>query len=164
MLRKTILALALAACGSKQPAPASASAAKPVPVEEHTKMGMSPELAKFHDVLAPRWHAEKGPQRMSDTCNAIGELKSGADAIAKAPRPATANPDAWTAGSHELVASVAGLERQCELGARGEPSSGFDQAFEEVHESFHHLLEASGAKHEEEHMEGGEHEMHEHGA
>ena len=35
---------------------------------------MPPEIAKFHDVLAPRWHAEKGPQRMKDTCAAIPDF------------------------------------------------------------------------------------------
>jgi hypothetical protein len=165
MLRHTILALALAlaACGSKQPPPATTPAAKPADEHSTMEMQMPPELAKFHDVLAPRWHAEKGPQRMNDTCQAIGEFKTGADAIAKAPPPSHANADAWTAGSNELVAAVIGLERQCQLVAAGEPSEGFEQAFGEIHESFHHLLEASGAMHED-HMEEGEHGMHEHGA
>ena len=65
-----ILVLAAAACGGKQSAPATAT---PTPTEEtgggHQMMheGMPAELTKFHDVLAPRWHAEQGPARMSDT-------------------------------------------------------------------------------------------------
>ncbi|HEX8113756.1 MAG TPA: hypothetical protein VF516_38755, partial [Kofleriaceae bacterium] len=40
---------------------------------------MPPELQTCHAVLAPRWHAEHGPERIADTCGAIGELRAGAD-------------------------------------------------------------------------------------
>jgi len=118
---------------------------------------MPPELAKFHDVLAPRWHADKGAQRVTDTCKAIPEFKSNADAVAKATPPRTANADTWTTGTKALVSAVAGLEHVC---ASPDQAVGFDEAFAKVHESFHKLLEASGA------MPGGEAEgsEHEHGA
>ena len=153
MLRKTILALALAACGSKQPAPAAAAQGHDMQGMKDMDMHMSPELAKFHDALAPRWHAEKGPKRMQDTCSAVGEFKTDADAIAKATPPEKANADTWTTGTRELVASVAGLEQAC---GHQDQAAGFEDAFAKVHQSFHHLLEASGAMH----CEHCEHEEH----
>src|SRR5689334_17406831 len=33
--------------------------------------GVPPQLVKFHETLAPRWHAAQGPQRMAGTCAAI---------------------------------------------------------------------------------------------
>jgi hypothetical protein len=151
MLRKTILALALAGCGgAHQPAPAEPHEAQP----EGMAMQMPPELKTFHDVLAPRWHADKGAQRTADTCAALGDFQSGADAIAKAAAPAGASADTWAAGAKELVTAVAGLRDAC---AHRDQQAAFEDAFAKVHESFHHLLEASGAMH-------GEHEEHEHGA
>src|SRR5437660_1799430 len=116
MLRKMILALALVACGGKS----KNGDTPPAAHHDHdreTAMKMPasrpPGLAKFHDLLAPRWHADKGSQRTVDTCNAIAELKAGADAIAKATPPREANADTWTTGTKELVAAVAELEHVC---------------------------------------------------
>jgi len=128
MNRSTLLALALAAaaCGSHSE---SGSNSKPESEQhEHEMESMSPELARFHDVLAPHWHAAKGAQRVTDTCGAIDEFKSRADAVAKA-MPAGA----------QLVAAVQELERAC---AAENQALGFDAAFGKVHEAFHHLLEA----------------------
>jgi hypothetical protein len=162
MVRKMILALGLAACGSKSPPPASAE--QGAHSANGMEMTMSPELKKFHDTLAPRWHAEKGPQRVTDTCNAVGQFKSDADAVAKATPPRGANPDDWTSGAKLLVDAVAGLETAC---TRDAEHTGFDDAFAKVHVSFHHMLEASGGMHMEhmEHMDHHDHEDHppEHG-
>ena len=51
-----------------------------------------PEVVKFHDVLAPRWHAAKGEQRMKDTCAAIADFKTNAAAVETA-RPGTQSSD-----------------------------------------------------------------------
>ena len=110
---------------------------------------MPPELKAFHDVLAPRWHAEKGPKRMQDTCAALPDFHSDADALAKATPPMNAHADTWTTGTKQLVDAVAGLDTTC----KANDAAQFETAFEKVHVSFHHLLEAAGGEHHEEHME-----------
>lgn len=145
----TSILLAVAACGGKPATPATATPAAAPPAtpaahdqrDPHDEMAMPPELAKFHDVMAPRWHAEKGPQRMTDTCAALPDLHADADALAKSTPPRAANADTWTAGTKHLVEAVAGLESTC----KSKDSSGFETAFGKVHASFHGLLEASGA-------------------
>lgn len=144
MIRLASLALvaALAACGSKQPTPAA-------PAHTDTGMagdrdmaemekGMSPEMKAFHDVFAPRWHAEKGPQRMTDTCAALPDFHTDADAIAKATPPRAAHADTWTAGTKQLVAAVGELDTTC----KANDATSFEAAFQKVHESFHALMMA----------------------
>jgi hypothetical protein len=128
------IALALAACGST-----SKPEAKPAePAAEHHEMaGMPPELGKFHDVLAPHWHAEKGPQRMKDTCAAVPDFTAGADALTKAAPPAGKDAAAWGTGTKELADAVTGLKTSCDGDA-----AGFEAAFERVHKGFHALLES----------------------
>ncbi len=162
MIRIATIALALAACGSKQPAPASTA---------HTDTGMSgghdmsammanmsPEMKAFHDVLAPRWHAEKGPQRMKDTCAALPDFHGDADSLAKATPPRGANADTWTTGTKQLVAAVGELDTTC----KANDAASFEVAFQKVHESFHGLMGAAGMMHDEheEHGEHGEHAEH----
>jgi membrane-bound lytic murein transglycosylase B len=148
MTRFLSIAVLLAACGGKQSTPA----ATPAPTtahEEHGEMHMSPELKTFHDVLAPRWHAEKGAKRMQDTCAALPDFHSDADALAKATPPPNSHADVWTTGTKRLVDAVAGLDATC----KANDASQFETAFEKVHVSFHGLLEASGGEHEGEHGE-----------
>ena len=144
----------VAACGSK-PAPATQTpAATPTtPMaggDEHDQM--MPEIAKFHDVLAPRWHAEKGPQRMADTCGAMPEMQADADALVKAAPPMGADAAVWTGKTKELTDAVVALDGTC----KSNDATTFEGAFERVHVGFHGVLEASGAHHEEEHHEGAE--------
>jgi hypothetical protein len=151
------IVLAAAACGGKKAAPATTATTQQAEGHEGHEgheMGEHPnmpaELAKFHDVLAPRWHAEKGAQRMKDTCAAVPEFKTDADAVAKATPPTQTNADTWTTGTRALVASVGELETTC----KANDTAKFEEAFHKVHESFHGLLaQAGGEKHE-----GGEHE------
>jgi hypothetical protein len=138
-----VIALVVAACGSKsKPEPV-----KPVePAEHHEMAGMPPELGKFHDVLAPRWHAEKGPQRMKDTCAAVADFTAAAAALTKAKPPAGADANAWAAGTKELVDAVTGLKASCD----GGDATAFEPAFARVHNSFHALME--GHEHAEHQM------------
>jgi hypothetical protein len=161
MIRTLTLAivLAAAACGGKKPTPAQATTptAQAEGHEGSEHEGMPAEMTKFHDVLAPRWHAEKGPQRMKDTCSALADFHADADAIAKATPPEKANADTWTTSTRALVDAVNGLDPIC----KANEVAKFEDAFQKVHESFHHVMEAGGVgeKHETE-AKGpeGEHE------
>lgn len=105
--------------------------------EGHDEHGaMMPEVAKFHDALAPRWHATKGEQRMKDTCGAVAEFRTDADAIAKA-KPA-GDPAAWTTRTQELTDAVSALDATCQ----SNDATAFELAFEKVHTSFHAVMEA----------------------
>ena len=142
----TLVFVLAAACGGKKAAPATAEHGM------HEEMAnMPPEMAKFHDVLAPRWHADKGPQRMKDTCAALPDFQADADAIAKATPPTGANADSWSTSSRQLVDAVAGLDTPC----KANDAAAFEAAFQKVHDSFHGLMAAAGMHHEG--MEGMEH-------
>jgi hypothetical protein len=144
MIRAAIVFLVVvAACGGKQPEPVAADKHEAEPHEAN----MPPQLAKFHDVLAPRWHAEKGPQRMKDTCAAIPDFTASMTALAEAPVPAGADTTKWTNGAGELAAAVSQLDETC----KGNDATAFEGAFQKVHESFHAMLGASGPEHGEEH-------------
>jgi hypothetical protein len=112
---------------------------------------MPPELQKFHAVLAPRWHAKHGPERMADTCGALTEFHADADAITAAAAPAGHDADAWSAGGKQLADAVAALDAAC----KAHDAAGFEPAFARVHERFHGLLEAGEPKH-------GDHADHDH--
>ncbi len=157
------------ACGGGSPAGSSASepldssrvnqshaeGKKPAPVEQNEAgMDLPPEIKRFHDTLAPRWHAEHTPQRMADTCGAIGQFHGDATAIVDAAAPRGAEPQAWGSGGRELDAAVAGLDKACQ----GHDTAAFEAAFEQVHRSFHKVMEAGGTP------EGHEAEHHEHAA
>jgi len=156
-----VIVLAAAACGGKKAAPATTSTTtQHAEGEGHEGAGehegMPNEMTKFHDVLAPRWHAEKGPQRMKDTCAALPEFHADADAIAKATPPEKANADTWTTSTRALVDSVNGLDPIC----KANDAAKFEDAFHKVHESFHGLMAAAGVG--EEKHEGAEAMQHDH--
>ena len=158
----TFVLVLAAACGGGKSKPAPTTEAKQM--APGGEMNMPPELAKFHDVLAPRWHAEKGPKRMADTCSAVGELQADADAIAKATPPAGADAAKWGTGAKSLTDAVVALDGTC----KANDATAFEPAFAQVHNSFHVMLEAGGG-HPEEMMhegmmpEGMHHEGMEHG-
>lgn len=150
MIRTFIVAALLAgACGGKD----KAAPATPAPTGEmkHGEDGdhhaaMTPELTAFHDLLRPRWHAQPGPQRMADTCSALPQFQSAADALAKAVPPQTANADTWTAGTRGIVAAAGDLDAACKTN----DVAPFDAAFGKLHDAFHGLMMAAG-----EHGKGG---------
>lgn len=114
---------------------------------KHDEETMPPQLARFHDALAPRWHAAPGPQRMADACAAIPEFHHDAEAIAGAAPPSKGDASAWSRGGKQLTAAVAALDATC----KNKDAEAFEPAFQRVHETFHGLLEAAGEheKHEE---------------
>jgi hypothetical protein len=123
------LALLLAACGGSSTPPASAAneheAHEAQEAKEHHDEGGSPAIHDFHEVLAPLWHSDKGPERVAKTCAQAQTLKD----------KAAATNDA------ELVAATAELDAECKKDGRPD----FEARFAAVHESFHGV--ASRAKH-----------------
>jgi len=132
--RFLVLVLVLG-CGSKSQPQATAHDEHQ---DEHGKM--MPEVAKFHDALSPRWHAEKGDKRMQDTCGAVAEFRSDADALAKVQAPGDAT--AWTTKTKDLSDAVSALDATCQ----SKDATAFEIAFQKVHESFHAVMEASGGE------------------
>ena len=146
MIKAIAISVMCAACGGKATEPA-----KPAPVAEAKAGGdehanMPPELAKFHDVLAPRWHAAKGSERMKSTCDAMPDFTKSATAIAIATPP-KGSEDMWTDRAGKLASALQDLDATC----KANDATKFEPAFEAVHVSFHGLMEAAGGEHHEEH-------------
>jgi hypothetical protein len=150
-LSASVLFLLVACGGSETPtttAPATPLAEeKPAPApEEHGEHGkLSPELDAFHEILAPRWHADPGPQRTKDTCAAIADFKTRAAAVKSAAMPAGAEAAAWSEAGARLETSVVALEVECTAG--GADQAKFDAAFSAVHDAFHHAMELGRGGH-----------------
>lgn len=120
MIKVILLGCALMACSkSDKTSDKDDKPTASAPHEEHEQM--SPELGKFHDVLAPHWHAEAGAKRQADTCAAIGEFRAAAGPV----------------GAKRLSEAVEALDAACKAGDAGR----FDAAFARVHEAFHAQLE-----------------------
>ncbi len=108
----------------------------------HEHPEMTGALREMHDVLAPLWHAPKGPERETKTCEAIPTFVQRAGAIDKnVPESARAKEAAYRAAAQGLVTAVGSLETEC-----AKPSGGraeFDAKFHDVHEAFHKVMENS---------------------
>jgi hypothetical protein len=115
-------------------APAAPAPAAPAAHGEHHG-AMPPEVHRFHEILAPRWHAPEGAQRTADTCAAIPDFRTGASAIAKT----SAGPDAaaWTAAATDLAARVEDLAATCTT----PPAATFEPAFSALHDAFHRVAD-----------------------
>lgn len=149
---KTMLAFVVvltAACGgAKTPA---ATGPGPTPgAEHHPNMGA--EMTRFHDVLAPRWHADKGEKRKADTCAAVPQFQSNAAALANSTPPPSAEAASWSTATKELTVAVGGLEAAC-----ASSPNDFEAAFERVHTVFHAVMELGGGKGDH---AGGDHSGH----
>lgn len=151
----SMISLAAACGGSDKPA-VQEPVTDPAPHadEEHGKL--TPELDAFHDSLAPRWHAEKGAARQTDTCGAIADFQSKAAAVKAAPAPAGADAAAWTTAGTELETSVGALATACSTN----DSAAFETSFEQVHHAFHKAMELAAPPAGDAHGPEG---MHDHG-
>jgi hypothetical protein len=147
------LVLASAACGgtSKPDSTASTAPADP-PGGAATARA---QVDKFHDTLAPRWHAAQGPQRMADTCAAMSQFRAETDAIAAAPAPGSGDPATWSSHTKQLTDAVGALDVAC----KANDAVAFEPAFERVHHVFHEVEEATSGGH----GGHGEHGKGEHG-
>lgn len=155
----TFVVVLVAACGGKSTPVttgptgadgAGAGATATAGAGEHPNLG--PEMTRFHDVLAPRWHAEKGDKRKADTCAAVPDFQSNAAALASSAPPPTAEATSWSTATKELTVAVGGLEASC----TSSPND-FEAAFERVHTVFHAVMELGEAKGDH---AGGEHSGH----
>ena len=164
MTISALAALALACgggCTKKSDAPAPAPTDdkavkpgqndKPGPTDKkrgpdmEREAGMPAEVAKFHDLIKPLWHADLGDKRTADTCAALPAIQAQADAVAKAPAPPAADATKWAAATKELVDAAAAMKDPCDK----KDTAAFEPAFKRVHEGFHGLLAASGTPHDE---------------
>ena len=82
------------------------------------------DVDAFHAVLAPIWHARPGKERSRNACAKAADMKKLATAI----QSSDATP---------LVAAISVLEGKC----KGKLAD-VDAAFFDVHEAFHHLIDA----------------------
>lgn len=111
---------------------------------EHAKLTGS--VAAFHEVLAPLWHADKGPAREKKTCEAVPTFEQRAAAVdGEVPEAAKADAAGWHSAAQALAKSVGDLKAEC-----GKPEGGradFEAKFHGVHEAFHGIAERAGARH-----------------
>lgn len=107
--------------------------------DEHHEGGHHPKMEgaikAFHDVLAPVYHADKGPGRAEKACSATSPMKEAAAKVAGEPK---GDPESWKTASSALDQSIADLEASC----KGDMSTA-ESALEKVHDAFHALLEKS---------------------
>jgi hypothetical protein len=82
------------------------------------------DVDAFHAVLAPIWHARPGKERSRNACAKAADMKKLATAI----QSSDATP---------LVATISALQGKC----KGKLAD-VDAAFFDVHEAFHHLIDA----------------------
>ena len=134
LLSVSALSLVVAACGGSNPPAAAPDGHGPhhehgdhhggghhdEKGEHHDEGKLPPALKEFHDVLAPVWHMEKGPERVTKTCAESGKLRDKAAATKDEP----------------LLAAATALVSECDKPGRPE----FDAKFTAVHERFHALL------------------------
>ena len=90
----------------------------------HAHPHFAPDVDAFHSLLAPVWHARPGKARLRDACAKAGEMARSAGEIR-------------SADATELLAAIGRLQATC----KGKPV-GIDAAFFDVHEAFHHLIDA----------------------
>lgn len=135
-----LVAVACVACGGSPPPETHEGDSHEA---EHEAL---PESVRgFHDVLAPLWHAEAGPQRTEDTCAAVPSMREKVESVRTTPPPAAAegDPAGWQSSTDALGQSIEDLATEC--AAEGRP--GFEQKFAAVHDAFHALAErARGAE------------------
>jgi hypothetical protein len=101
--------------------------------KEHHHAKLDGALKAFHDVLAPVYHAEKGPGRNEQACAATASFKDGAGKVAAEPKGDVA---AWKTDADTLTKTIGDLESAC----KGD-KAGVEPAIEKVHDAFHALMD-----------------------
>ncbi len=90
----------------------------------HPHPGLAKDVDAFHAVLAPVWHARPGPKRLQNACAKVDDMARLASGIR-------------STNAAQLVASIAALRTSCQ----GKPGD-VEGALHDVHEAFHHLIDA----------------------
>jgi hypothetical protein len=93
-------------------------------------------IDKFHEQLAPLWHAPESPKRVADTCAAAATLHGLANDIVMARAGAGTAPG-YLDATHALVDAVAAMHKECGTADR----KNFNAKFAAVHEAFHAVAE-----------------------
>ncbi len=115
--------------------------------EEHHGVGVA-EIDKFHDTLAPIWHAPAGDDRKHNACTAVPTMKDQAALIVGRARTDHAG---WEGNGNALAAAVTKLGTVC-----ADPTlAGFDDAFGAVHDAYHGLMESAMPADQADHMHVG---------
>lgn len=83
------------------------------------------DVDAFHSILAPVWHMPLGKERSRRACAQADNLQAAAGAIR-------------SADATQLSGAVSAFKAQCQ----GNPAQ-VDAAFAQVHDAFHHLMEAA---------------------
>lgn len=100
--------------------------------EGHHKHDMKGAVKDFHDVLAPIYHADKGPARADKACGALGSFKEKATAVVS-----EAGEDAAKKSKADaLVKSVEDLDKECAKG-----KADVEGKLESLHTAFHSVME-----------------------
>ena len=146
-----ILAAAAIGCGGKSKSEATDPCKDPCkdkPMDghddgrEHEAHVMTPEMTAFHDVLKPLWPAAVGPARTVQVCDQSGHLLDLANAIQIATLPEgvadEASEVAWEVGVRDLMIAITVVQDSCPAAENGVTT---DDAFGQVHDAFHALLE-----------------------
>ena len=96
-------------------------------------------VSDFHAVLSPLWHAQPGATRTDQTCAAVADFRTKAQAIQTGPVPEGARADeaGYRQAAAGLVTAVEALGTAC--AERNRPS--FDARFQALHTAFHGVAE-----------------------
>lgn len=133
----SLLLVAAACSGSSKPAPVTPEDPKPVAgKEEHheEEHELTPELQKFHDVLAPLWHSEDA-DRQTKTCEAAPDMLYLAGQVQDATPPEGVVED-WEERVRTFMLAVNQMKEDCKR-----EGTDFEANFSAVHEAFHKLME-----------------------
>lgn len=95
-------------------------------VPDHHHHNFAKDVDALHAVLAPIWHARPGSERLPNACAKVDELGRLAS-------------DIRSTDASNLVASIATMKTACQ--GKGD----VEGAFYDVHEAFHHLIDAKPA-------------------
>ncbi|MBM3267113.1 MAG: hypothetical protein FJZ01_05630 [Candidatus Sericytochromatia bacterium] len=139
MIAHALLAFSLAVGGGSLTTPADALKHDHHAGHEqhHSFTGpLAKGLEAFHDSLRPLWHDAFPKKDYGSIKRKVPELKAKAAALAAVPLPPGAR--AKRSQRDKLVKAVSNLD------AAKQDDKKFAKAFEEVHEAFHALAEASG--------------------
>lgn len=107
---------------------------------EHPKM--TGAVHEFHEVLGPLWHADKSPERIKKTCEAIPAFEQRAGDVDKdVPATPRASEPAYHAAALGLIAAVGELKIECAKPEAGRAD--FEAKLMAVHKAFHAVMESA---------------------